>query len=413
MSPITRMLDQHTEEASFLAALRDYVVRAPHYDLNHLTTLDNRIEAHLDGLRIAGPIAIENLLQQLTPNAQGEIFAATVLAFETANTAAMSKLAEHVREHPDGARFMSAALGWLEWARVEPWVEKLLSSPEALFRQVGLAACGMHRRDPGSALIAGLAHADPAVIAQAARTAGELRRRDLMPAIRAHRLHADARARFWANWATVQMGDDEALVALRQFAEQPGKYQYRALPVLLAWQPREDSIAWVRQLMQQPLQRRMVIQAVGLLGDPLSIPWLIQQMRDIPNARVAGEAFSLITGADLALLDLELRDTPEHDAGPNDDPADANVAMDEDENLPWPDPALIDAWWQEEKHAFEQGRAYFLGQSISEQGYLQALKLAQQRQRSTAAIGLARLRPTERLFPAQAPAWRQKALLAI
>src|SRR5690606_10211488 len=107
-------------------------------------------------------------------------------------------------------------------------------------------------------------------------------------------------------------------------------------------------------------------------------------------------------GADLALLDLELRDTPEHDAGPNDDPADANVAMDEDENLPWPDPTLIDAWWQEEKHAFEQGRAYFLGQSISEQGYLQALKLAQQRQRSTAAIGLARLRPTERLFPAQA-----------
>ncbi|MDT9151145.1 HEAT repeat domain-containing protein, partial [Escherichia coli] len=80
------------------------------------------------------------------------------------------------------------------------------------------------RRDPGPALIAGLAHAQPSVIAQAARTAGELRRRDLMPAIRAHRLHADEGVRFWANWATLQMGDEEALLPLRQFAEQTGRY---------------------------------------------------------------------------------------------------------------------------------------------------------------------------------------------
>ena len=57
-----------------------------------------------------------------------------------------------------------------------------------------------------------------------------------------------------------------------------------------------------------------VVSAVGLLGDPVSLPWLIQQMRDMPHARVAGEAFSLITGADLALLDLELRDSPDYDA---------------------------------------------------------------------------------------------------
>lgn len=408
---VHQVLEQHVDSASFLALIRDHAVRAPHYDLNHLSTLDNRIEAHLDGLRIAGPVAIETLLEQLNPNAQGEIFAATVLAFETANTSAMTRLAEHLRAHPDGARYMSAALGWLEWSRVEPWVEKLLGSPEALFRCIGLAACGIHRHDPGAALIAGLAHADAAVIAQAARTAGELRRRDLLPAIRAHRLHPDADARFWANWATAQMGDEEAVALLRQFAEQTGEFQYRALPVLLAWQPRDTSIAWIRQAMQQPQQRRMVIQAVGLLGDPVSVPWLIQQMRDIPNARVAGEAFSLITGADLALLDLELRDTPDYDAGPNDDPADANVAMDEDENLPWPDPDLIEAWWQREKSAYQNGKGYFLGQPIGEQSYRQALVQAQQRQRLVAAYGLARFRPTEALFPIAAPAWRQRALL--
>ncbi|ERI53307.1 hypothetical protein N878_15980, partial [Pseudomonas sp. EGD-AK9] len=153
MPSLEVIVDQHSEEAAFLGLLRSIAVHEPHYDLNHLTTLDNRIEAHLDGLRIAGPVALETLLQQLDPNAQGEIFAATVLAFETANAAAMARLAEHVRAAPDSARFMAAALGWLDWARVEPWVDKLLGSPEALFRQIGLAACGMHRRDPGPALI--------------------------------------------------------------------------------------------------------------------------------------------------------------------------------------------------------------------------------------------------------------------
>ncbi len=413
MHSITNMLDQHSEEAAFLALLRDYAVRAPHYDLNHLATLDNRIEAHLDGLRIAGLPGLDALLQQLGPNAQGEVFAATVLAFETSNSAAMARLAEHLRSNADAERFMAAALGWLEWPLIAPWIDRLLVSPEPVFRRIGLAACGMHRHDPGPALLAGLSHAVPGVLARAARVAGELRRRDLMEAIRAHRLHPDAATRFWANWATVQMGDEEALVPLRQFAEQPGALQYRALLVLLAWQPRDISIAWIRQLMPQAQQRRMVIQAVGLLGDPVSIPWLIQQMHDLPHARVAGEAFSLITGADLALLDLELRDSPDYDAGPNDDPADPNVSMDDDENLPWPDPALIEAWWQQEKGTYQQGQGYLLGQPISEQAYLQALARGQQRQRIAAACGLARLRPTEALFPTSAPAWRQQALLRI
>ncbi|MEK1908530.1 MAG: TIGR02270 family protein [Pseudomonas chlororaphis] len=411
MTSLSIVIDQHIEEATFLAGLRDLAVHAPHYDLAHLLDLDKRIEAHLDALQIGGLKSLDLVLQQLTPNAQGEIFAATVLAFEAANTCAMAQLAEHLRAHPDGARYMGAALGWLDWPRVEPWVEKLLGSPQALFRCIGLAACGMHRRDPGAVLIAGLAHADTAVIAQAARTAGELRRRDLMPAIRAHRQHQEAAPRFWANWATAQMGDEEALEPLRQFAEQPGEFQYRALCVWLAWQKREYSIAWIRQLMQNPGQRRIGIQAVGLLGDPVSVPWLIQQMSDLPHARVAGEAFSLMTGADLALLDLELQDLPDFDAGPNDDSEDANVVMDPDENLPWPDPRLIAAWWQTHAGDFQAGVGYVLGLQQSESSYRQALVRGQQRQRIAAACGIARLRPTEVLFPTSAPAWRQKALL--
>ncbi|MBT2298442.1 TIGR02270 family protein [Pseudomonas fluorescens] len=405
------VLDQHAEEASFLAILRDYALRAPHYDIDHLDKLDNRLDAHLDGLRIAAPGGLETLLTQLGPQAIGEMFVCVVLAFEAANAKVLSRLSEHLRSALDTERGYLMALGWLDWERVSPWIERMLASPEPLFRRLGLAACGMHRHDPGPALLAGLSDADPSVLARAARTAGELRRRDLLPAIRAHRQHEDAATRFWANWATAQMGDEQALEPLRQFAEQPGEFQYRALCVLLAWQEREPSVAWIRQLVQDPRDRRIGIQALGLLGDPVCVAWLIQQMSDLPYARVAGEAFSLITGADLALLDLELQHLPDFDAGPNDDPQDTNVAMDPDENLPWPDPQLVAVWWHAHESGFQTGVGYMLGLQHSEGSFQQALCRGQQRQRIAAACRLARFRPTEVLFPTSAPAWRQKRLL--
>lgn len=340
------------------------------------------------------------------------MFASVVLAFEAGNAEVLARLSEHLRGAVETERGYLMALGWLDWERVSPWIERMLASPEPVFRRLGLAACGMHRHDPGAALLAGLSHADSGVLARAARTTGELRRRDLMAAIRAHRLHADENVRFWANWATAQMGDEEALEPLRQFAERPGEHQGRALNVLLCWQKREASMAWLRSLAPNAEQRRLVIQGTGLLGDPVSVPWLIQQMGDLPHARVAGEAFSLITGADLALLDLELADTPDYDAGPTDDPHDPNVAMDPDQDLPWPDPQLVQAWWQANQGNFQGGTPYLLGSPLSERQCLHVLRKGQQRQRIAAACALARFRPTEALFPTSAPARRQQRLLA-
>ncbi|WP_033046023.1 TIGR02270 family protein [Pseudomonas fluorescens] len=405
------LVDQHAEEASFLAVLRDYALRAPHYDIEHLDNLDNRLDAHLDGLRIAEHTGLETLLSQLGPHAIGEMFASVVLAFEAGNAQLLSRLSEHLRSAEDTERGYLMALGWLDWERISPWIDRMLAASDPLFRRLGLAACGMHRRDPGSALPTELSLADPCVMARAARTVGELRRRDLLPILRTHRLHPDAPTRFWVNWAAAQMGDEQALEPLRQFAEQPGAFQYRALGVSLAWQQREASIAWIRQLVQNPAQRRSGIQALGLLGDPVCVPWLIQQMSDLPCSRVAGEAFSLITGADLALLDLELRDLPDFDAGPNDDPEDPNVAMDPDEDLPWPDPQAIEVWWRGHGADFQAGTGYVLGLAQSERSFQLALVHGQQRQRIAAACGIARFRPNEVLFPTSAPAWRQKKWL--
>jgi len=51
-------------------------------------------------------------------------------------------------------------------------------------------------------------------------------------------------------------------------------------------------------------------------------------------ARVAGEAFTMITGVDIAYEDLEGAWPEGFVAGPTEDPEDENVAMDPDEDLP-------------------------------------------------------------------------------
>ncbi|MBP8415958.1 TIGR02270 family protein [Pseudomonas aeruginosa] len=404
---IAAIVDQHAEEAAFLALLRDYAVRAPHYDLEELAELDQRIEAHLDGLAIAGQAGHDALLEQLDAHAQGEAFALAVLAMQAGDDALIGRMRACLAASPEARRGFAAALGWLDWDQARPWVERLLASPEPLFRAIGLAACGMHRHDPGPALLSALGHADPAVLARAARTAGELRRRDLMANIRAYCAHDDPSLRFWANWATAQMGDEEALGPLRAFAGQPGPFQLPATMVLLAWQPRDTSMDWIRQLMQAADTRRIGIQATGLFGDPVAVPWLIQQMRDESLARVAGEAFSLITGADLALLDLELEVLPDYDPGPNDDPDDDNVALDDDENLSWPEAERVSAWWRDNGARFVAGRAYLLGEPLGEAHCRQVLRDGQQRQRMAAACLLARFVPNLPLFPTGAPVRRQ------
>ena len=72
----------------------------------------------------------------------------------------------------------------------------------------------------------------------------------------------------------------------------------------------------------------------------------IGRCRILKLARLAGEAFSFITSLDLVRLDLDRKPPDEKEFGPNDDPHDKNMAIDEDKSRPWPDPEKLDAWWK-------------------------------------------------------------------
>jgi uncharacterized protein (TIGR02270 family) len=167
------------------------------------------------------------------------------------------------------------------------------------------------------------------------------------------------------------------------------------------------ALAWQKDLARIPGGLRLAVNGAGICGDPALVPWLLELMSDPALARIAVEAFTMITGVDMAREGLEGKWPKGFTAGPNDDPRDDNVALDPDEDLPWPDAQLIAAWWDKNRGQFQGGRRYLAGRPVAAENLPRILETGRQPQRAAAALELAILRPGRPLFDVCAPAFRQ------
>lgn len=408
---IPDILQQHAEEAAFLWILRRAAVSAPHYRLKDLIKLDNRVEAHLDGLRIGGEDGWRFCLDGLRFGDPGEVFAAAVLALESRDQTRLDPVLQTARSAERSISGLISAFGWVAPGKLAGIVKGLLNSGSSFDRRVGIAACAVHRVDPGSVLTSAVGDEDQPIElrCRALRAAGELRRRDLLHSIRAYLSHDDRTVRFWAAWSSAMLGDrGDSLDCLKALVLAGGTERFDALQVLLRSMAPNEAKDWLRGLAQYPDRRREVIFGVGVLGDPYYLPWLIQQMSSAEISRIAGESFSLITGVDIAYDDLD-GDKPEgFSSGPTELPEDDNVAMDEDEDLPWPDPGKITAWWERNGRSLTPGIRHLCGQPISQTQATAVLTDGYQRQRCAAALELANIDRDSPLFETRAPGWDQR-----
>ncbi|MEW8586619.1 MAG: hypothetical protein AB2531_12720, partial [Candidatus Thiodiazotropha sp.] len=162
-SSIEHIVAQHAEESSFLWLLRDYAVREPNYNLADLKALEERIEAHLDGLLVADDAAWQFFESGLQQKESGEVFTATYVAIDNANQDQLDRVLETVAESPECMRGMVSALGWLQKDKLQGYVVNWLKSNEPLLRQIGLSTCAIQRVDCGSYLSLGLTDANDSV----------------------------------------------------------------------------------------------------------------------------------------------------------------------------------------------------------------------------------------------------------
>jgi uncharacterized protein (TIGR02270 family) len=274
----------------------------------------------------------------------------------------------------------------------------------------------MHAVDPGAALARALRDDNASLRARALRVAGRCGRRDLIDTCLEAIADDDERCAFEAARSALLLGDrTESLMALEALAVGQGGIKppnLAALRVALKVVSPRRAQAMLARLATDPAQIRTLIRGIAAAGDPHHVPWVIAQMDDPKASRLAGESFSTITGLDLAYLDLDRKPPENFEAGPNDDPADRDVAMDPDDGLPWPDPERAQRWWSANQARFVAGARYFMGESISPDLCVRVLKEGFQRQRIAAAEYLCLLQPGMPLFNTAAPAWRQQRLLA-
>jgi uncharacterized protein (TIGR02270 family) len=410
---VAAVLEQHSDDAAILHATRTRLTRAPHVNVRFLRRFDDRLAAHLDGLAVAGDDAWALCEAGLESPHASAVFVAAIRAIQDPHAGKLDRLIALVQAVPECAPGLISAFGWLDREHLRGVVAKLLGATDPARRVLGIAASALHRIDPGLIAARRLEDADAAARARALRTAGELGKRELVSMLAGAILDEDSACRFWAARSAVLLGDRQnALEQLKAVALQEGAQQARALQLALQAMPMAAAHGMLQQFARDPAKARTLLQGAGCVGDPAYIPWLIGHMTGDKLARLAGEAFSMITGVDLAELDLE-RDPPEAiGAGPNDDPDDGNVDMDADEDLPWPDGTRVQAWWTQHGARFTQGVRHFVGAPVSRNHCVDVLKNGYQRQRVAAAYHLCLQNPGTPLFEWRAPAWRQQHELA-
>ena len=94
------------------------------------------------------------------------------------------------------------------------------------------------------------------------------------------------------------------------------------------------------------VEEKYIIRATSVLGDPHAVNWLINKMTNPPLSRLAGEAFSMITGADFEKLGMVAKDMLS-DEESVDDGDTANVDYDLDNDLTQPDAQKVIRLWQQ------------------------------------------------------------------
>ncbi len=404
---IPEIISQYAEEAAFRWQLRNDSVCSPLHTLEDLALLDEKIEANLDGLCIAGEVGWDICKEALEQGNAGEYFAASIAAFKSGDESNIQTVLEKGSADEKLSRGIISALGWLPYEKAAPFIQQFLESPLPGQKHIGIAASAIHRVNPGQFLSDALEEADPILRTRSLKATGELGRSDLLSLVESNLDHDDENCRFYAAWSACLLGNRNALSVLQSFALSPSFYQEAAVKMAFRSTDLHAAMKWHRELAANRETARQAVIGSGIIGDPALIPWLIEQM-DVPaSARVAGEAFTLITGADITneMLEGELPEGLE--AGPNDDPEDDNVQMDADEGLPWPNPELIRAWWETNKSRFNNGARHLLGLPITPENIRQILKTGFQHQRYAAAVEQALLQPGKPLLEVRAPGHRQ------
>lgn len=283
---------QHAEQAAFFWAQRDTLMGDDPPDLDVVSGVDRRLEANLDGLRIAGPAAWPFIVAAYEDFPEkGELFLYGWMAIEQNDGRRVAEAVEFSRQSEDDARGLIGALAWHKPGTIALLVRDWIGTPDAFKRFLGVSACLGHGVDPKQMLARLVRDPDVRVRAASLRLAGKLKRADLAHELRNALSDQEETPRFWAAWSLTELGaGDIASPELRKVAAGGGPDALAALRAVVKAGSEQDVRAWMGDLLKNPQTAAIAVRGSGMLGDRTVLHWLIRQMRTPALSVAAGAA---------------------------------------------------------------------------------------------------------------------------
>jgi hypothetical protein len=323
-------LGEHVEVGCLLAGQRSAAARAAHVDLAGLTRLDERIDAQIDALRLAGEDGYGAARRALKRGLPGSLFLLAVLAVEQGRHEHASQLACAALGTERGFRDLGEALGWVSPGRIEAFSSAFDARPALADRAAAALGRHAHRLSTSPALPALRALSEdgsPRLRALACEALGAAAGAFEAAWLAAAARDPEPQVRLAALWAAARKAPSLVRVdAFVRIAHEAPALAEKALDRAARLGSAAEAEALLSSLPPGEAGVRAGICAVAAAGRPAMVPWLFPHLAEAATARLAGWAYATVTGRDL--LDHGLsRPAPDPGQDRIEGPPDARVEL--------------------------------------------------------------------------------------
>lgn len=287
---------EHLEEAALLYEHRRLWLEDPSLTLRDVAELEERQEAHLDGLVVGAPQTLALCDQAVAEGAAAEFHVGVRIASRCGQIGVFDALALRLSEldEDEGSEFEEAASSALSAELPTDWAPMLSDVLEnSTCGAIVAEAVGRRRIPTGPLLLRIVVEQGSMVDPRYVRALGELRYQAALPHLRALLGHATT-PKLWSEVAIacLMLGDREVAALVAGSAQ------------ISAWSPIGQAIvfdvpsAWLcAQLDDRPA--RETLTALALRGDPSSLTACVERLTDDELGDAAAAALMTITGAPL------------------------------------------------------------------------------------------------------------------
>lgn len=402
--------EEHLDEAAFHWSQWERALLAPDFTLAETAEREERLLAHLEGLE--DEAALDTVVRPAFESEEPPRLSAATHALLALGQ--VDEVLVRLRGATGEARTaMGRALEVCEAPSLGARLRELLTVEDLDLQARVLEALVFRQEASAEVLGRFLLHDEPRARVAALRGAAPLPEDTVRGRLPALLDSAHPGLRSAAMEAGLASGARLAWEVCRQAVRSGATHGAEPL-VLLALGGDEEDVRLLVELLESAERRPRVLWALGFSGRVAAMEACVKYLAEPSVARLAGEAFSAMTG--LRLEGPHALPPGERPPGAPPPPEeqedlDANLVPSPEEDLPWPHVAAVTDWWHEARRRFEKGQRYLLGQPFRGPVLLEALETSPMRRRHVLARELTIRTRGQHVIPTRAFTRRQYAAL--